>query len=201
MFNFDLISSYQVIKWLHILNFNIFETKINFSAHFLFIFPAQASSRRRLGSGHPLKKPLKTQNDQFQFNIQLLGDKMDSYFEFQNISSKNKLLGAILVHFSSPSVVANPLKKHLRKQNAHFRFNTQLVGAEMASHFEFQNFSSKNKLLRAIFVHFSSPSVVATTLGPGHPLEKPLRKQNDHFRFNIQLVVDKMASHFEFQHF
>ena len=49
MLIFDLILSYQVIKWLHILNFKIFQVEINFSAQFLFIFPAQASSRRRLG--------------------------------------------------------------------------------------------------------------------------------------------------------
>ena len=95
---------------------------------------------------------------------------------------------------SSPSVVAttlglkHPFKKPLRKQNAHFRFNTQLVGNKMASHFEFQHFWSKNKLLGAIFVHFSSPSVVATTLGARAPLEKAPKKAKCPFKFCRSIV-------------
>ena len=40
-----------------------------------------------------------------------------------------------------------------------------------------------------------------TALGSLAPLKEPLRMQNTHFRFDIQLLDDKMASHFEFQLF
>ena len=57
----------------------------------------------------------------------------------------------------------------------------------MASHFEFQLFELKKKRLGPIFVHFFSPRAVATALGLMAPLEEPLKNQNLHFRFNIQL--------------
>ena len=71
----------------------------------------------------------------------------------------------------------------------------------MASHFAFQLFELKNKRLGSIFVHFFSPRAVATALGLLAPLKEPLRMQNPHFRFNIQILGDKMALHFEFQLF
>ena len=71
----------------------------------------------------------------------------------------------------------------------------------MSSHFEFQLFELKNKRLGPIFVHFFSPRAVATALGSLAPLKEPLRMQITHFRFNVQLLDDKMASHFEFQLF
>ena len=40
-----------------------------------------------------------------------------------------------------------------------------------------------------------------TALGSLAPLKEPLRMQITHFRFNVQLLDDKMASHFEFQLF
>ena len=78
-----------------------------------------------------------------------------------------------------------PLKEPLRMQNTHFRFNVQLLGDKMGSHFEFQLFKVKNKLLGSIFVHFFSPRAVATALGSLAPLKEPLRMQNTHFQFNI----------------
>ena len=71
----------------------------------------------------------------------------------------------------------------------------------MASHFEFQLFELKNKRLGSIFVHFFSPKAVATALGLMAPLKEPLKNQNPHFRFTIQLLDNKMASHFEFKLF
>ena len=104
---------------------------------------------------------------------------MASHFEFKNFSSKYKLFGAIFVHFSATTLgPRHPLKKPLKTQNDQFQFNIQLLGDKMASHFEFQNFPIKNKLLGAILVHFFSPSVVATTLGARGPLEKAPKKAN-----------------------
>ena len=40
-----------------------------------------------------------------------------------------------------------------------------------------------------------------TALGSLAPLGDLLKNQNQYFRFNIQLLDDKMASHFEFQLF
>ena len=65
----------------------------------MFIFLAQKQSRTALGSLAPLKEPLKNQNPHFQFNIQILGDKMALHFEFQLFELKNKRLGSIFVHF------------------------------------------------------------------------------------------------------
>ena len=92
---------------------------------------------------------------------------MASHFEFQLFELKKKRLGPIFVHFFSPRAVATalgslaPLKEPLRMQNTHFRFNVQLLGDKMGSHFEFQLFKVKNKLLGSIFVHFFSPKAVA----------------------------------------
>ena len=80
-----------------------------------------------------------------------------------------------------------PLEEPLKNQNAHFRFNIQLYGDKMALHFECQLFELKNKRLGPIFVHFFSPRAVATALGSLAPLGVPLKNQNPHFRFNIQL--------------
>ena len=51
------------------------------------------------------------------------------------------------------------------------------------------------------FAQNPAPRAVATALGSLAPLKEPLRMQNTHFRFDIQLLDDKMASHFEFQLF
>ena len=96
-----------MIKWAHILKFAIFNAKINFWGPFSSIFSAQEQSRTALGLLAPLEEPLKNQNPHFQFNIQILGDKMASHFEFQLFELKNKRLGSIFVHFFSPKAVAD----------------------------------------------------------------------------------------------
>ena len=67
----------------------------------------------------------------------------------------------------------------------------------MASHFEFQNFSSENKLLKAIFVDFSSPSIVATTLGLdfGQISSKVniAKKKNFFLSFTIEFVFTRIS--------
>ena len=86
-----------MIKWHHILNFNFLKRKINFWGPFSFIFLAQKQSRTALGSLAPLKEPLRMQNTHFWFNVQLLGDKMGSHFEFQLFKVKNKLFSSVFV--------------------------------------------------------------------------------------------------------
>ena len=107
---------------------------------------------------------------------------MASHFEFQLFEVKNKRLGSIFVHFFSPKAVATalglmaPLGEPLKNQNPHFRFNIQILGDKMASHFEFQLFEVKNKRLGSIFVHFFSPKAVVDcswVIGtPGRPTKK-----------------------------
>ena len=60
-----------------------------------------------LGSLAPLKEPLRMQITHFRFNVQLLGDKMGSHFEFQLFKVQNKLSGSIFVHFFSPKAVVD----------------------------------------------------------------------------------------------
>ena len=101
-----------MIKWHHILNFNFLKRKINFWGPFSFIFLAQKQSRTALGSLAPLGEPLKNRNAHFQFNIQLLDNKMASHFEFQLFEVKNKCMGSIFVHFFSPKAVATDTMKY-----------------------------------------------------------------------------------------